>query len=277
MQNKLPIAVSFGGGVQSTAMLHLVLDGQLPRPDVWIFADVGDEPHEVYEHVRVCEALIVNNGMHFETVRHPSGLSVSQHTFQELLKPTGGVPTPMFLARKAGDQGAPLRRSCTRDWKLKPIWSYLRERYAVKRGQKTPACEVWVGISLDEIQRMKDSPKPWLDYRYPLIELRLRRSRLITYLRKKLVDAPRSACTFCPFHTNTEWRRLKTEDPLGFAAAVAYEQRVHRLWAEHHHRNRESLPYLHRSMQPLESVRFGEEQIDMFGGMNNECDGFCGI
>ncbi len=41
------VAVSFGGGVQSTALAWLALSGddRLPCvPPLWIFADTGDEP-----------------------------------------------------------------------------------------------------------------------------------------------------------------------------------------------------------------------------------------
>jgi len=38
-----PIIVSFGGGVQSTAIALMVLQGNLPRPDLWLFGDMAEE------------------------------------------------------------------------------------------------------------------------------------------------------------------------------------------------------------------------------------------
>ena len=43
--------LSFGGGVQSTAMLLMVHEGILPRPDVVMFADTGSELPETIEHI----------------------------------------------------------------------------------------------------------------------------------------------------------------------------------------------------------------------------------
>lgn len=36
--------VSWGGGTQSSAISLMVLRGLLPRPDLFLFADTGDEP-----------------------------------------------------------------------------------------------------------------------------------------------------------------------------------------------------------------------------------------
>ena len=49
---KEPLQVlSFGGGVQSTAMLLMIHEGTLPKPDVVMFADTGSELPETIEHI----------------------------------------------------------------------------------------------------------------------------------------------------------------------------------------------------------------------------------
>ena len=43
--------LSFGGGVQSTAMLLFIKDGLLPQPDIIIHADTGAEMPETIKHI----------------------------------------------------------------------------------------------------------------------------------------------------------------------------------------------------------------------------------
>ena len=67
--------MSFGGGVQSTAIAELVIRRD-PRllavvnqlPELFIFADTGDEPEAVYAHVEVMKARIEAAGFVFKTV-----------------------------------------------------------------------------------------------------------------------------------------------------------------------------------------------------------------
>ncbi len=67
-----------------------------------------------------------------------------------------------------------------------------------------------MGISTDEMQRMKESTDWWSIKRYPLIEKEFVRNDSIKYVEKfGLPTPPRSACTFCPYHSNKEWLDLK--------------------------------------------------------------------
>ena len=43
--------LSYGGGVQTRALLHLILAGAFDRPDLVIFADTQAEPESVYKAV----------------------------------------------------------------------------------------------------------------------------------------------------------------------------------------------------------------------------------
>jgi len=45
--------LSYGGGVQSTALLIAAVLGKIPRPDVAIFADTGWEPKQVISWIQV--------------------------------------------------------------------------------------------------------------------------------------------------------------------------------------------------------------------------------
>jgi hypothetical protein len=89
---------------------------------------------------------------------------------------------------------------------------------------------------------------------------------------------PRSACVFCPFHNNTEWRRLRDEEPAEFARAVQFEKDLQA--AKTASDNFSSIPYLHRSCVPLDMVDLSTPedrgQTVLFG-FENECEGMCGV
>ncbi|HEV2327371.1 MAG TPA: hypothetical protein VGY56_01130, partial [Verrucomicrobiae bacterium] len=138
-------------------------------------------------------------------------------------------------------------------------------------------CIQWIGISVDEAHRMKDSRKSYISNRWPLVEQNILRRQCLDWMAGKgYPKPPRSACVFCPYHHDNEWRRLKTEEPRAFAQAVDFERRIHAALAvdETWH----GTIYLHKSMKPLEQVDFRSEeemgQTDMFG---NECEGMCGL
>lgn len=280
MKNEeLPISVSFGGGVQSTAILHLVLDGKLPRPDLWVFADTGDEPLEVYDHVDRCARIMRAAGMKLHTATRPDlGYSLSEHVLGRCEAGEKGISMPPMYVEAKDGKAVPVRRGCTYDFKSKAIDRMVKRKMGVKRGQKTPVVEQWLGISLDETQRMRTSTDKWRRFAYPLIErVPMRRSAIVRYLASKGIHAPRSACMYCPFHSNSEWRRIKA-DERSWSLSVEFESRVHAAFDKHGHvAGLASKPYLHRQRVPLEQVDLGEGQLDLFGGMDNECAGVCGV
>jgi len=92
---------------------------------------------------------------------------------------------------------------------------------------------------------------------------------------KKMPEPPRSACVFCPYHNNNEWRRLKEFEPEEFARAVDFEKRFQEALKS---TSLKGIPFLHRTLKPLSEVDFSTEeergQLNMF---NNECEGMCGV
>lgn len=277
----LPIVVSFGGGVQSTAILHLVLDGKLPRPDAWVFADTGDEPRDVNAHVETCKSLIESAGMELAIVKTSKlAWPLSEHVLSKVEAGERGVSAlPMFVPNNDGGTYA-MNRGCTRDFKTKNLDAWVKARYGIKTKRTHPdlVVERWIGISMDETQRMKDSTFPYWRYAHPLITMvPMRRDRIISYLRSKGIDAPRSACKFCPFHNQASWRAVK-ENAEDWAEVIEFERRVQAAWEKHGHvAGMVRKPWLHPSMKPIDTVDFGERQWDLFGGMDNECAGVCGV
>src|SRR5690606_41930065 len=58
-------------------------------------------------------------------------------------------------------------------------------------------------------------------------DLDLSRADCIAWMEKHgYPRPPRSACVYCPFHSDAEWLLLKRNDPEGFAEAVEVERRL---------------------------------------------------
>lgn len=138
----------------------------------------------------------------------------------------------------------------------------------------------FIGISRDEIGRSKPSRVPWVRHEWPLIESDMRRHDCLSWMKARgFPEPPRSACIYCPYKSNAEWRRLREESPEEFQEAAQFERD---LLATHTGivtpGKIKGIPFLHRSLVPLESVDLSTEaergQGDLF---ENECEGMCGV
>jgi hypothetical protein len=106
-----------------------------------------------------------------------------------------------------------MRRQCTADYKIKPVTEKIRELLGLKKGEKRKKgtkVELLMGISKDEISRMKINQIKYIQNVYPLVEKEMRRSDCLDWMKDNgYSKPPRSACTFCPFHSTKEWKRVK--------------------------------------------------------------------
>lgn len=265
--------LSLGAGVQSTTLALLAKHGEIgPMPDAAIFADTQAEPRRVYEHLQWLTPLLP----------FPVHVVTAGSLREQILSAASGRTRndgrpPLFIRNPNGSRGI-LRRQCTDDFKIVPIEREVRRLLGLRRGQrwpKEPVVEQWIGISLDEVMRMKPSRRPAIIRRHPLIELEMTRTSCKRWMANHgYPEPPRSACTFCPFHHDGEWRRMKREDPESFADACAVDEAVR------------SKPYvgligeayLHSSLIPLGKIDFSTPedrgQVSLF---NNECEGMCGV
>ena len=255
-----PHVLSLGAGVQSSAMALMASEGLLtPMPVAAVFADTQDEPASVYRWLDWLQPRLafplwtVTKGRLSDGETQIRRSRTSGHLYRRGL-------IPAYL-----DGGAPSFRHCTQEFKLRPLFRAYRSL------TKGPVVQ-WIGISTDEAHRMKDSLKPWLTNRYPLIEAGLTRQACREwFFRRGYPQPPRSACRYCPYHSDAEWSRLKTEEPAEFQAAVDLEHRIQAACDE----VGQARVFLHRSLKPLDAVSFASDNTrDLFG---NECEGMCGV
>ncbi len=60
--------LSLGGGVQSSVMLMMAIQGEIERPDHVLFADTGWDGERTMDHVAWCETQCVKAGLPFHRV-----------------------------------------------------------------------------------------------------------------------------------------------------------------------------------------------------------------
>jgi hypothetical protein len=261
--------ISLGAGVQSSVMALMAARGELtPMPDCAIFADTQFEPDGVYEHLNWLEQELP-----FPVHRVTAGNIRTDHIRRERNgKNRDYASMPLF-----NEGGGMSMRQCTADYKIAPVQSKLRELIGLKFRQRAPKNSVinlWMGISTDEVLRMKPSRYPFYTHTFPLVDARISRNDCEVWFSRQYAGRTlsKSACVACPFHNDALWRDMKINDPKSFAAAVEFDHaiRVNRKTGKNQ--------YVHRSCQPLDEVdlRNAEDlgQLDFF---NNECEGMCGV
>jgi 3'-phosphoadenosine 5'-phosphosulfate sulfotransferase (PAPS reductase)/FAD synthetase len=228
--------LSLGAGIQSTTVLLLALDGVLPPFDRVVFADTGDEPAAVYEHLARLHKLATIDVVSAGRLSETAGSSF--------------VPVPLYTGR--GGMG---RRQCTYQYKLRPIRRHL---HALASSVDLAVC-----ISTDEIERAKDADVKWCRNVFPLLDLGWTRRACLAYLADRWPHpVPRSACVYCPLHSDAEWLELREHHPADWAAAVAFDEAAR------------PSGYVHRSGRPLALAVLRPEDA---GQMALECEGMCGL
>ena len=276
--------LSLGGGVQSSCMALMAAHGEIePMPDFAVFADTQAEPQEVYGWLdwleerlpfptfRVTHGNLTEAVLDLKTATGKGSKAVGTTYYRQII--------PLFGISPDGTKTAGLGRLCTADYKIKPILKEIKSRCGIKRGQKDVTVTQWVGISWDEIQRMKDAREPWLQSRWPLIENRMTRQDCKEWMRDNgYPEPPRSACYYCPFHSDNEWRRLRDTQPEYFHKAVEFDADIRAKYKENDQYTKMEV-YLHNSCKPLGEIDF-DNDIDkgqQVWDFTAECEGMCGV
>ncbi|MDI3418009.1 adenine nucleotide alpha hydrolase family protein [Streptomyces luteolus] len=211
--------VSYGGGVQSTSLLVLAAKGEIPY-DTFLFANVGDDSEhpETLRYVReVAQPYAAAHGLRLEILERRRRDGRTETLRQQLLRPESrSISIPVRMSN-----GAPGRRSCTADFKIKVVGRWLREHGATPTDPVTVA----IGISVDELHRAnRRRSEPYEAIEYPLLDLGLRRTDCIQIIENAgLRVPPKSACYFCPFKTIKAWHELRRDEPDLFAQAAELE------------------------------------------------------
>lgn len=188
----------------------------------------------------------------------------------DVLKRNHFTPIPVFGLDENGI-AAPLRRQCTREYKITPIERKVKELLGYKKGQVVKhQATAMIGISMDEMQRMNKSRTRWITNEYPLVDLELNRLDCLAIAKDKGFSPKKSSCVFCPFHSDAFWIELRKNHADEWQRAVDFDAAIRDMSMSGVKRP----VYLHRTLRPLSEVEFKHEnQMPLW----EECEGVCGV
>jgi len=276
--------ISLGAGVQSTALLLMSIRGEIERADCAIFADTGWEPESVYAHLNRLMAYGRENNFTIHVVKRRDSHGIDRdvlHNIEQYQqggeKWRTGQP-PFYVKNLDGDgtdDGGTLWRQCTKKYKIEPIQSKIRELLGYKGHQRVKKnAEQWMGITVDEMQRMKGSGVKWLENKYPFIDLRMDRNNCQKWLDRNWPHpVAKSACIGCPYHSNAMWRDMKANQPAEWNSAVVFDQKLRKK----PYPGVTGSPFLHRSCKPLDEVDLTTAEDHGQMSFLDECEGMCGV
>jgi hypothetical protein len=232
--DRSPVIVSYGLGVDSTAMLvRMARLGE--KPDLIIFADTGAEKAATMAYLPVIQDWLVAVGFPPVTVvrRKPCH---GKHGYYETLE------QECFTKEMFPSLAYHRNHSCATKWKVEPSERLIRGWQPAIRawsyGMPVIQC---IGFENEKHEiarcnRLPDSPK--YSYRMPLIEWGWDRARCVAEIEsdsrlKKIAERhgvpvvpPKSACYFCPASKPEELVQLKRAEPELFARAIELERMV---------------------------------------------------
>lgn len=181
--------LSYGGGIDSTALLLYLLENGEPLDEV-VYVVVDDWP-DSWDYIGLIDRWLWKNyGMEITyLIPHVEG-------------------TTSILEYSIKRRIAPLRQNrwCSDKFKVRTFDSYVLSR------AKRPV--VYIGIDAGEIHRAKVKRRGRIRFRYPLIEAGITRDKAKKIIRNHgLPVPPKSGCYFCPFQRRIQAMVLAKKYP----------------------------------------------------------------
>lgn len=206
--------VSFGGGVDSTAMLVGLWERGEPV-DLILFADTGGEKPHTYEHIKLMDAWLQERGFPgIEVVRRVNKLGIPRSLEQDCLD--GKMLPSIAYGFKA----------CSIKYKRDPQDKFCNSWI--------PCVETWaagvkvtklIGYDVGETHRAAIPEDEKYVYRYPLIEWGWDRIECLRAIDRANIPTPsKSACFYCPSSKKQEIMQLRKVYPALAKRAVAMEK-----------------------------------------------------
>lgn len=224
-QQKRKVYVSYGGGVNSTAMM-IMLKKQGVEFEA-VFVDHGGDYPETYEYVQ----LLQDKGYPITVIK----AKIEGHDLYEYCWDKEVTPSRML-------------RWCTDKFKIRPLVKYCEK-----------PCIQYLGIDAGEAHRAKPSQNSKIENMFPLVEEGIDRDGCKKIIEEAGLPLPRkSGCYFCPFQRLSDIRRLRDDEPDLWCKTLKLENKSNKARAE-----RGKAP-LYIKDAPLEKV-VKEGQQDLFG------------
>ena len=214
--------ISYGGGVQSTAMILMSLDGVLDRPDMVVFSDTGSEMPSTYNTVDRIEEICNSQDLDFYRVKADTP-SIKKPLHEWYLE-RGTLPMVGV-------------RWCTDKFKVQPIRKFVQG--FVDKSKPKPWMNAWLGITSDEARRA--TGESYVKYQvisYPILEYS--RTDCEKYIQENYpeLEVSKSGCFCCPYSHKTAWMNLRKNHKDLFDKCLEMEDKARKggvkrgLWGE---------------------------------------------
>lgn len=259
--------LNLGAGVQSCALALMSARGELEKLDFAIFADTGWESRATYDYLDWLEARVP-----FPVLRvRRDGPNLGDYLIEGVELPQKGRQhAPFFLA-----PDGMMSKQCSKEFKTRVIHAALRQLLGLgyrQRGPRAPVVEQWLGMTIDELQRITVSEKVYLHHRYPLIERRMAKRDLYPwYEQRQLPIPPKSSCIFCPLQLPS---RLRTtlQHPTDGPRLVAFDAAI-----RPGYRGMNGGAYLTRERKPIPECDLRSAADHGQLGFADFCGSECGV
>lgn len=226
--------LSFGGGLNSSALLVWLIENKKPL-DLVLFADTGGEFPHTYTAVNFYKKYCEDNQIRFEIVK--SHLSKSLYTYMWDKKI---VPSKF-------------RRDCTSKFKISPMRRFMRSLY-----DKQETFTQYIGIDYSEAHRVMANDVQYITNSYPLVDNKIDRTGCEQLLVKRGLPVPqKSGCYFCMFTSRKNWLALLEDNPELYEKSMQLEQHANRY--PHSNALLHSIPLL-----KLKQNKTGNTKMDEF-------------
>lgn len=257
--------ISLGGGVQSTLMALSItkkykmpeLSELLPNPII-IMADTGSERPETMTYFKkYVRPQLIKDNIDFYVIRTKLG------KLHEWYTKNSKIPFRVY-------------RECTDKFKIQPIKSKIKQLGLYqKRGDKVTQA---LGITTDEIQRVKPNRTTWINNIYPLIDIDYSRQDCINWYETHNLPVPiKSGCFCCPFQKKSEWIKLYQKHPQLIDLSIKMEQRAIK---QNHNQSNYKISLVDNNTTLTQLIQNQKNQLslDLFFdeySSNDECSGSC--
>lgn len=226
---KQPLVVSYGMGVDSTAML-VAMQQRGIRPDLILFADTGGEKPETYDYLHTINDWLLSVGFPLVTVVKYEPKTAPYSTLEDKCLNNDTLPSLAFghhscaIVFKHGPQDKYIKAwgQAKRAWNaglhvIKAIGYDDSEQDCRRRAKADRA--------VDKKRANGDPDSLRYEYWYPLQEWGIDRIECLRIIANAGLPLPmKSACFFCPASKKSEVVWLRDTHPVLFQRALKIEQ-----------------------------------------------------
>lgn len=200
--------ISNGMGAQSMLMVVYAVEGLIPAT-LSITADTGSESDCLWNTGERTTAK-----EYFDRVIEPYAHGVVEAIFIRSLDKGGDELPPLISLLEQGSpagipfygsDGGQMPQRCTGKYKIRAVRQELRRRGAT-------SARVALGLTMDEIHRMKPSDVRWCQNWWPLIDMRMYRAMVQSELQRRGIPYLVSTqCDMCPHKNAWRWGNTSQE------------------------------------------------------------------